>query len=1333
MDPASPSPESKAAAQDVLGFLNFASSSLDPKFFRAVNEIYRGIEADLPKAPSWQVFTALLRERLVELEASSATFRDAEQARAVIELAVERVLPAYVEHHRDLLFHQSPENLFRPFFIGRVLEAVLLAGPPWDETDRIVTSALHRLNDYLGYRPVAVLETDQKIEPYPHERVRPVPLYIAGAGVAVGRYEELIQTALTILRETDSTVLDAASFDPELLNELAYDPRAYDFNHPVNKRPNYHFGLWDPHHIDNHGRYRRFVIQQVTLDALLERVDERDGPPRSERLFEAAAVLAGTILMASGTSGSGPETHDSSTTLTSLLPRIAAYRDAFYTQLIARVPGEHGARLKTEAARLRQPFAAARQHLNQQLARRRAAQLQQVALALIFARLGYPEAAMRQAREVAVPSARILCEIQCRLTEGLRAARLGDARRAAEYLPQIEDLLHRGIECGAIIDPWNIIGFGGQFSVFAAIENSVPDPRVDELIDLMEEIFAFYSRVWSEAAATENEALQKTINDRFLNLASWWDRFAVPMVSSVKRLFGMELLLAAEFVAHALSDWKKGGAAAGDTAFWRPHAEQFDSPKAYTQVLEALLQRGDYVASMALLMHWLGQAERVKLEDGDSSFHRLTMRWINLVLSRPDGDREGSSALSADPDRLAIVRKFLDYVEANAETYWEVPQLEIDAQGADDLDELLDDDDEDEDADDLFGAAYEDVTYRDSTSDGFEGEMLEFGSSATDYELDHESKRLARRLAFLMTLARVWKVATIAHTMPEQADPRFSDSLRSWHAQARTNRLRLAQLMRAVHARQIPAPSTAQESLVEYDRRRMVKESLLEKLIATTVATWDAERVMRAAMNDQVEPSAAGADESESSDAPLEQLTESSAAVTVLRSLTSGNVAGLRSAWPRFLVEAAAQPLLYVSLSKGGDPLRIVAARSWQQLIRQLLAWLPRGGFLRETCQLIKTARKMEKDHPLGAGAVTEFDRLYEIGFKAIVEATIDASANWEPSVHHPTEEFDGALIECLRHLTETLLAEWLTHSRTLRLSVLEKITSDNEWTALVGFIQRYGFEVFTQKFLNLGNLRAILHQGVESWLTRLIDDRDRPEWQLLDDVDRTLPKGEAAQYLSMAIEAVVENYSEYRDYNSTTTQSDRGDMLYMFLDFLRLKANYERVNWNLRPVVMTHEVLIRRGRNEEAEIWRRAMAERTADAADQHLKSLGELQAKYGMRLATVADRLAERFVRPLAIDRIQALVKPAVEEARKGLQPTAFSLLAAETAELAGQPSGAGFELPDWLASLEEEVERAVSSDGGRGDIRDKLLPPLRVQLSLDEIQSQLTDWEQGALPEK
>ena len=75
--------------------------------------------------------------------------------------------------------------------------------------------------------------------------------------------------------------------------------------------------------------------------------------------------------------------------------------------------------------------------------------------------------------------------------------------------------------------------------------------------------------------------------------------------------------------------------------------------------------------------------------------------------------------------------------------------------------------------------------------------------------------------------------------------------------------------------------------------------------------------------------------------------------------------------------------------------------------------------------------------------------------------------------------------------MTESLLKQWLAHSRTLRLSVLERIADEKSWQALVAFIEHYGRDLFTQRFLNLGNLRAILHQGVDAWLARLEAEPD--------------------------------------------------------------------------------------------------------------------------------------------------------------------------------------------------------------------------------------------------
>ena len=110
-------------------------------------------------------------------------------------------------------------------------------------------------------------------------------------------------------------------------------------------------------------------------------------------LFEEAAVLAGTMLMGSGVSGNHPETHDSTVTLATLLPKIAVYRDAFYERLSTKMKGPHAERLRTETAALRQPLGGARQHINQFLTRQRALQLQHVHLAQLFASLGCDDGA----------------------------------------------------------------------------------------------------------------------------------------------------------------------------------------------------------------------------------------------------------------------------------------------------------------------------------------------------------------------------------------------------------------------------------------------------------------------------------------------------------------------------------------------------------------------------------------------------------------------------------------------------------------------------------------------------------------------------------------------------------------------------------------------------------------------------------------------------------------------------------------------------------------------------------------------------------------------------
>ncbi|HEX4608234.1 MAG TPA: hypothetical protein VH092_08510, partial [Urbifossiella sp.] len=526
----------------LLGYLNFSDGRADPRFQKGLADAY-GLLLESGDPAPWRTVIDWFKTTLADLAATGASaFRDTTQAAGVLAAAT-GLADAYRAHHGDLLAHQPDGELFTPFFLARGFEAVLRQGGPWDKTERLVAGAARFLNDYVGYRPIAVLETRPNTEYYPHEKVRPVPLYLKGAGVAPGRYADLLRPALELLTQTPAGLLDEACFDPERMDELAFDPRAHDHFHPINKRPNVLFGEWDPHTIDPKGYYRRFVLRQMTLDTLLTWVHPAAGVAvgdRGERLFEASAVLAGTILMGAGVSGTGPNTYDSTVTLSKLVPRIARYRDAFYQKLLANLPGAHGARLREEAEKRKQPFAGVRQYLNQAIATQRAAHLQDRRLAQLFAAMGYPRAAREQARKIAAPAVRVGTEVRVRQTEADFAAEHGRLADSAQLLGEVEDLLRRGIDCGAVIDPWNVLGYQGLFPIFPGREDTVRDPRAEELIHTVGRQFELYAKAVSAAAVAGDAPTRDRLGRAMRNLAGWWDRFATVTVTDLPRIHGGE-------------------------------------------------------------------------------------------------------------------------------------------------------------------------------------------------------------------------------------------------------------------------------------------------------------------------------------------------------------------------------------------------------------------------------------------------------------------------------------------------------------------------------------------------------------------------------------------------------------------------------------------------------------------------------------------------------------------------------------------------------------------------------------------------------------------------
>ncbi|MCA9192063.1 MAG: hypothetical protein KDB03_09880, partial [Planctomycetales bacterium] len=1317
--------------------------------------------------PAWVQIQQWLQDELARLSATNSAFANSQQVESVIELIWLNVLPAYLDFHRDLLFHQEPEGLFNGFFLGRVMEAVLEQGGPWNESERIVSGTIARLNDFVGYRPVAVLE-GRRLEPYANEWVRPIPLYIAGVGTCDGPYRKVIDLCMQILAETDKDIIRRAGFDLKMMSELAIDPRAYDFDHPVNQRPNYHFGQWDPHCIDNSGFYRRFVIQHVTLNALLARIEQEPELPREELVFEAAAVLAGTMLMASGISGNGPGAFSSEVTLTSMLGPIAQYRDDFYEHLMSKLASPHLDRLQAEKEIRRQPLGGARQHLNTFLAKHRACQLEHVHLARLFARMGNSIAAKEQSDFVSVPSARIMSRIDCLLTAADHFLQVGKLDEAAEISPQIMDLIQRGIQCGALVDPWNILGFAGNFARFEGPDSAVHDHRVDDLVQLMELVFALQSRIWREGAAAGRKDVCFVIEKQLREGTKWWHQFAAHEVADVGATDPRETLQSAVIVAKALELWHSGGAGAGDVRFWAPHADLFDSPKAYALVVESLLERDDFVAAMALLVHWLGQADRVGLQSGETSFSDLARRWMQrhetrLQLAQGEDTSDPNSGGDQRFRDWSVAQKFFDYLEANAGDFWLPPKFQLAVNKrrnkADENDpfEIAGGDDLDSDeTENLFEAAYEGVVFNDSTDDGVDSSLSEEGDFNST-ELADEANRLHQRLNFLTAIAQMWKGAALSlHLRRELAEdspvrPTRLHAMEAWASQAATNRAGLLRLMKDVSQFVIAGGAATHDAMSRYDRQRLIKESLLERIIAAAVETADARRLLLATLS-------ASGNVSDSVATELERLPEDDKlAICIVGKLLHGNHADVPEAFTRLLLVLRTKKLLYIPLARGGDPAQIYSVRLRRRVLSHLLVWLPRQGMFYQACQLIETARFMEHHNPIGPGAVTEFDDLFHLCFVSMARATVQNSLQWryqelkgmaagsktkgnKPKADSKSltkagtkrfeltpeqaqaaiKRFDNLnvdlhdgeslaelepssdeLIVALEQITEVMLGSWLSHSRTLRLSILETVDNSRNWQQLVEFIQRYGGPIFTQSFLRLGNVRAILHQGVGRWLRRVMEEGFHEDE--FDDLTTGIREGQISQQhaermLSVVLEAIIDHYAEYRDYNSTTTQSDRGELLYMFLDFLRLRVQYDRVSWNLKPIYWTHEVLVRMGCQQTAQQWRRALAERIGRESDVYVERLVSLQTKYAMRMPTVADRLHERFTRPMTVDRMRSLVGPSIRSFwQTGKTATVFELLLEECKLMMEQPTGVGLDVPQWLSALEEEVETVLDNQRG------------------------------------
>src|SRR5216117_1198104 len=93
---------------------------------------------------------------------------------------------------------------------------------------------------------------------------------------------------------------------------------------------------------------------------------------------------------------------------------------------------------------------------------------------------------------------------------------------------------------------------------------------------------------------------------------------------------------------------------------------------------------------------------------------------------------------------------------------------------------------------------------------------------------------------------------------------------------------------------------------------------------------------------------------------------------------------------------------------------------------------------------------------------------------------------------------------------------------QSLQISPVEALSTEEERNDLRAFIRKYGRDIFHAKFLTLGNLRGVLHGGIDAFLDYLRDNADplHPVL-LLDDLDQAIPRREAVRHLQYVLQCV--------------------------------------------------------------------------------------------------------------------------------------------------------------------------------------------------------------------
>ena len=450
------------------------------------------------------------------------------------------------------------------------------------------------------------------------------------------------------------------------------------------------------------------------------------------------------------------------------------------------------------------------------------------------------------------------------------------------------------------------------------------------------------------------------------------------------------------------------------------------------------------------------------------------------------------------------IRRMFDYLEANAGEYFRVPDFEgfrstadLPSGSGDPLDDELDEphsEVEEDEEENLFRSAYENVTFRDSADDGVFGETADDSYAPGTTEFEIIGRFYEPHLKFLNTVAHLWQMAAASIASIDIEHAKVDDDrdtiVKGWlkHLQEIQDQLRV--LMDDIWEIDISTQAGDLVTNLEYDMQLQSKFMLLHNVIATSVNCIHAQRLLHCCLRKRTR----------------RQQTTEELIVDVCRGVFQRDPVTIKYRLPDLLQQLQRQPLLYVPLENGGHPMLICKARALQSLMRFLVTQLPCMGLLQEARQVLQEAYKMERLHRPTGLAVTEFDRLFRSALRDSLQYIIRTSKYWRGGRFE-----DSELVDFVREVVDHYGLLWTLHSNTMRLSRIEELNKNEELAEGVQeFIERYGADLFHARMLTIGNIRTMLHHGMDHFLEQL-EEQANP-WQpqkLIDDLeDGTLGPG---------------------------------------------------------------------------------------------------------------------------------------------------------------------------------------------------------------------------------